>query len=459
MAADAGALAHAVDRVSSLPAALILNIFSRLSADERARCATVCRSWCTAVSEPSLWTRLDLSVTSGVTCTLNRIALVASTSRAGGRLEALDLSGRSAPYDFIRHKAVLAVARANSDTLRELRWGEACNECFELEGVLRAAPHLHVLETGAYVEAADAGRMLRNEAPFGPLRLTGLGVHDQDQFEVDAVFALAAGVVAHAVPLVSLTLDDAPFHNLAVLDAVVDAVLARRVRRVEFTGDDLGFSHGMGLVPACAPALARLLGGDALEELQLSCCRHDRLLDEHAAALLGAALRANTTLTHLRLDSALSHNAAAAVVVLLRALEAHPSLRKLELTNNRFPDVGHETYHALGALVAANAPSLRELSVRLCNLNDMGLAPLVNALRGNTHLRVLHCHDNDMSDAFARDVLLPAVRANTSLRELRAMTKAAGPFEMGRNAERVALAHTFQDEAQALVTGRGGDLG
>jgi hypothetical protein len=51
-------------------------------------------------------------------------------------------------------------------------------------------------------------------------------------------------------------------------------------------------------------------------------------------------------------------------------------------------------------------------------LGDAGLRPLFEALACNTRLRRLCICDSRMSAAFARDVLLPAVCANTSLREL-----------------------------------------
>ena len=44
----------------------------------------------------------------------------------------------------------------------------------------------------------------------------------------------------------------------------------------------------------------------------------------------------------------------------------------------------------------------------------------MDALRRNTHLRVFNCNNTDMSEEFARVAFLPAVRANTSLRKLRA---------------------------------------
>jgi hypothetical protein len=106
----------------------------------------------------------------------------------------------------------------------------------------------------------------------------------------------------------------------------------------------------------------------------------------------------------------------------MTALTAHPTLEELHLDNNMsiFDDHAAAVGAALGALVAANAPALQMLNVSYSSLGDAGLAPLVDALPRNTHLRLLHCKDNPMSDAFARDTFLPAIRANTSLRVLSA---------------------------------------
>jgi hypothetical protein len=56
--------------------------------------------------------------------------------------------------------------------------------------------------------------------------------------------------------------------------------------------------------------------------------------------------------------------------------------------------------------------------VSFCDLGDAGLRLLFDALPGNTHLRTLDCRRNTLSDAFVRDELLPAVRANASLHKL-----------------------------------------
>jgi hypothetical protein len=100
---------------------------------------------------------------------------------------------------------------------------------------------------------------------------------------------------------------------------------------------------------------------------------------------------------------------------------------------------------ALGALVAANAPALRDLNVWSNGLRDAGLGPLVDASRRSTrrHLRKLNLSENSCTAAFARDRLLPAVRSETSLRRLRAENYVAG-----------GDADEFTHEAEALVAAR-----
>ena len=75
------------------------------------------------------------------------------------------------------------------------------------------------------------------------------------------------------------------------------------------------------------------------------------------------------------------------------------------------------------------------------------MAPLMDALPQNTHLRVLHCELTDMSAEFARDRFVPAIRANASLRMLNA-SEGLVPGIQGYNARPVLL------EAEALVKAR-----
>jgi hypothetical protein len=60
-----------------------------------------------------------------------------------------------------------------------------------------------------------------------------------------------------------------------------------------------------------------------------------------------------------------------------------------------------------------------KLDVSGCRLFDAGLGSWLDALPANTHLRTLSCGDNEESEAFVCERLLPAVRANSSLRELK----------------------------------------
>jgi Ran GTPase-activating protein (RanGAP) involved in mRNA processing and transport len=192
------------------------------------------------------------------------------------------------------------------------------------------------------------------------------------------------------------------------------------------------------------PALVRLLTNNALAELKIN--NGGQLLDEPAAALLSDALLANTSLTSLSLEYSNFGRNAAAAVVLLTALTGHPRLRNIDLSGNRVPRVlrwAAAACAALGALVAANAPSLQQLDVSYNALGDAGLGPLVEALRHNTHLRVLNCAHNGMSEAFAHDRLLPAVHANASLRTL-----TVEPLKYGKRAPDSAR------EASALVAAR-----
>jgi hypothetical protein len=260
--------------------------------------------------------------------------------------------------------------------------------------------------------------MLRNEAPFGPLRVRFLNVVNEPQAEEDDeelvddvdLLALADAMRQHA-SMEGVWLQHTPLDTPAVLDAFIDAALMRRFQNLEL-------DH-CSLSPASVPALVRLLGSTTLTHLAI--INYDRqLLDAPAAAaLLAGALRANTALRWLQLDAVRLWNDADAGAAVMAALTPHPSLQQLFLTGNHVDvDDAAAVGAALGALIAANAPALRVLNASWCSLGNVGLAPLIRALPHNTHLREFGCQGNDMSEKFARDIFLPAIRANTSLRVL-----------------------------------------
>jgi hypothetical protein len=232
-------------------------------------------------------------------------------------------------------------------------------------------------------------------------------------------------------------LEDVPLDTPAVLDALIDAALARRFSELSLICCSLS--------PASIPAFVRLLGGGALTHLIIS--GEQKLLDAPAAALLADALGANTTLRIFQLDGVLLWDDTEAGFAVMTALTAHPSLQGLFLANNEM-HIGNAVAAgaALGALVAANAPALQTMNVSYSPLGDAGLAPLFGALARNTHLHILHCEDSAMSDAFARDTFLPAIRANTTLREL------AASHWWGGEEDGIAPAEVLQ--AEALVAAR-----
>jgi hypothetical protein len=230
----------------------------------------------------------------------------------------------------------------------------------------------------------------------------------------------------------------------------LDAALARRVTSLKLSFCD-------GITPANVPALARLIYGGALTELYFDPNGVQLFDDVAGAELIAHALRTNTSLTSLFLiDARLWHDLDVARV-LLGAFTTHPRLRTLALFANRCSDdMGADAEHQeaigtlLGALVAADAPALQTLDVCNSGFDEAVLGPVFAALPRNTHLCSLDIAGDGMSAAFARDKLLPAVRANTGLRTLRACTDAAAFNCFSLEAERIVSARAT-DAAGAIV--------
>jgi hypothetical protein len=395
---------------ATLPIALVQGILMHLPVDARLRAAEVCRGWRAALRERSLWLRLDVSSTAGLARPATDALLRAAAARAHGQLHALDVSERER---LITPECRLAVVYANRGALRELRawvghrvflWAAL------VDMLLRAAPQLRVFDADVLsTGAAAAHSMLRNEAPFAPLRLRRLEIFFDGQTEA-SVLSLAADLTAHP-SLVEVILDHAPLDTPAALDAIVAAALANR-----FSQLTLSRCH---LSPASAPALARLLGGGALRTLSIEN-DNETLLHPATAAVLGDALRANCTLEELHLSRAelWQWNGPAVAATLIGSITGHRSLRRVSLFNNHIRGAQDAVGAALGALVAADAPALAYLEVVHCGWQEAALGPLVDALPANTHLHTLLLSTVIASAAFLRNRLLPAVRANTSLRHL-----------------------------------------
>jgi hypothetical protein len=399
----------------ALPLALLQSVLARLPVDARARACVVCRAWSAALAERSLWARLDLSPASGMAVAVTDELLRAAAARANGQLEALDLSDCD-----VSCYAVLAVVTASAATMHELRWCDNPSTSSEeraelasvhIEELLRAAPQLRVFDVDAECgTVAEASRLLRNEPPYAPLRVHALTVNglEDDAPDEAAVLALATAVAGHAW-LAELTFVGMPLNTAAVLDVLVDAALARRLRAVRLVRCQLS--------PESAPALARLLGGGLAELAIVSL--HPQL-DLNAAVLLSNALRASTTLTSCRLCEGGLWDDPAAAVLLLGALTSHQSLCELCVWDNAADTPAMQAIAGalLATLVAANAPALHTLDISQCSLGDTGMGLLVDALARNNHLRTLECAGNEITEGFMRNRLRPAVQANAALRKL-----------------------------------------
>jgi hypothetical protein len=377
----------ATTALAPLPLSVVLHIFSLLPVDCRLRCMEVCRAWRAVLLDRSLWTRLEVTVESGVRVRVSwRVResraferlLRCAAARAGGGLQSLHID-----TDHVRNAALRNVLTANAGTLRELHAHTRDNahrglNPAQAEALLIAAPRLRVLATDLHCTRKSGAvqalrRALRNEAPFGPLcvRCLRADLHDED---AAGVVAFAADVAAHA-SLKGMTLEGAPLNTATALDAVVDTALARRLETVRLLYCSLS--------PGSAPALARLLSSGALTTLE--CCSPYQLHDP-VAGVLAAALRVNSTLTSLTLEQVGVFRDAAALAELLGALTGLTSLRMLSLRRNYVPPGEHATVGALlGALVAANAPTLTRLDVSGCDLRDDGLRALFEALPRNAH--------------------------------------------------------------------------
>lgn len=409
---------------ASLPHPLQLRIALLCPADQRVRMTFVCAEWRAALSEPLFWADVNLSPSSGA-CDVTDGLLRVLAAKARGEMRSLDVSrlaehegGRTAS-PVLSDAALLHAVTANARSLQRLR--VRCVGDWEtvllgrLRPLLTAVPRLQRLEADVHCTPAESTAVLRNEAPFGALRLRRLWLLPWGD-DVQAVLTLADALPAHA-SLEELVLDRAPLRTPAVFDALVHAALSARL-----TGLRL---KDCALSPTSLAGLTRLLRDGRLAALDVRC--GGLMLEEGRVPALCAALRSSTTLTSLGLSSASLWRSAAVGVAVMDELVGHPTVQSLSLSENRV-DYGSRTTAgaALGRLVAADAPALTALDVSGCSLGDHGLGSLVRALPGNTHLRKLDCRANHGagdpnlggvitgSPAFAGEVLR-ALRANTAL--------------------------------------------
>ena len=394
-----------------------------LPADQRLRCAEVCRAWRRLVAEPELWRSLDLGFSSDVARPVSERLLRACLARARGGLQALDLS--ACGFDAM---TVCAALRENPHVTTLSVYDEldaealvTHNSAAALLSMLNAAPALRELHADARCRARDAAPLLQNAAPWGPLRLRALRLETFPPHALEPLRPLLQDRAVHP-SLRELIFSDCGDITQEALSLIADFAVARALPALRFCDCNIEAN--------CLPALGRAVADGELRELTLNFSGR---FWGHCAGMrrLAAALRANHTLTSFTCSvgvSLLVHEAVLqSVYSLLGAFRDHASLQKLTASFRamRVLQRMHTGYDArsmgaaLGAVIVADAPALTCLDVSCCHLGDEGLIPLLSALRSNTHLRELVVAENDMSSGFARTQLVEAIHANAGLRQLR----------------------------------------
>jgi hypothetical protein len=420
------------DPVTGLPSDLTTLIFLLVPVDTRLRSIEVSPAWRAFLCEKSLWHVCDLSDSSGV-ARRTPAMLRAASECAQGTLRVLDLSGwpfgddqQANPFYeevegedgafIVSLKYLMPILTSNSSSLSELRAGGSVQlEVDVIEGILAAAPHLRLLEcdTSLYHEEARGPkpRLLEataNDPNFAPLRLLRLEIYAEDEQPPLDVQALAVWAAKHA-SLLSLSLSFVPLDSVPTLGAVVDLAISQL--------QSLSLS-ACGLSPASLPALTRMLmTSNALLSLHLSISRLPLLTGADVPAFC-AALR-SSRLVELSLNSMHLWESLEDGLAVFAACAKHPTLRKLRLTFNQ-TDEGPAP-SAVGAALAmliVDDSVLESLDVSYCYLGDAAIRILFAAVAGSTRLCKLSCSDNNIDVECARESILPAVQANTSLREL-----------------------------------------
>lgn len=314
---------------------------------------------------------------------------------------------------------LVAVVAANARTLQELSVPHsplvgahrgAYVEAPHVAQLLRAAPGLRLLECNLLCDGPEVLQILQNEPPYGPLRLTGLTIGNGDlQHNPPADWlAVAAALATHrAIESVSVWNRIWP-RAVDEADALVDALIALPLLHYVCI-DSTPQAH----------ALARLLCRRMLTDLSVGGNDGNALLFPRESAIrLCIALDINTQLGSLYVGEARFWHDIDMALCFLRVLAMHPTLHSFSLVDNAVPPQDAAAAGAALGEMVARMPSLHKLDITRTSLRNTGLLPFLNALPDARCLRVLWCPANRMSNALARDCLLPAVMACAPLREL-----------------------------------------
>ena len=166
-------LRSAVVCFDALPEPVLRILFLALPVDARARAACVCRSWRAFLADYSLWQVLDLTPAGGVVAERVTENLVrGAVARAARHLRVFSLDDDAAcPVDV--GTLLVAVFESDGAELQEVNTN-AWLEVAQLRRMLAAAPRLQVLNAKVKGKCAALPPLLRNDPPYGPLRVSRL---------------------------------------------------------------------------------------------------------------------------------------------------------------------------------------------------------------------------------------------------------------------------------------------
>ena len=420
MLSQFGALTLAQEtQFGELPLEVVALILLCLPVDARLRAREVSRGVRTLLNEPRFWLALDFSPGSGVEARLTRALLFAAGERGRGHLHTLDLTGVRNLFNEDLAQFV-AVHGQSLRSVTVLEWLMISAD--SVTRLCRSAP-LCTLRCGVYCSGpAEALPLLRCEAPCAQLHVVKLWVSGFYNNE-HAVLDLAAALPSHSGKIKVLTVREAPLGNGVVAAALIRSIAEARVSNVTFD-----YCH---IAPASLSGLTWLLEDGCLERLHINN-RHALFEEGPDLTAFCHALR-GSTLQKLELESCGMWQDPAAAGELLASLVGHPTLQELSLHYERVGDTDDARRTAgeqLASLITHNS-ALQKLTLCGSNLGEAGLLPIFEALRRSSTLKELlyrmsyaaedgggYDYDVDIERDFARDVILPALRANTSLRTL-----------------------------------------
>ena len=388
MAAECDAVMTPFDAV---PAEALRVVMLALPVDERARAATVCRSWRAFLADPSLWQVLDLTPSGGVDApSLTEALFRGAVARAAGTLRTLRV------HDDLEDWLEDVIVAAGGD-LRQLSIDQYLT-CQLVETLLQATPRLESFSAAVCDNSGEVVHLLSPDKPRGALRVGYLCLDDVAPVDVPA---LAAGIAANEA-----------LRGLAIwgmthprgLDLLLQAPCEQRLTVLEVCEtcetDALNVPALARLI-ACAPLTALVVASDGFQETL-----------EASMPTLCAALGTRLALRRLRFRFATPGGTSTDIVQqLLDTAATLPTLAVLDVSNSTFLDrVG--AARALGDLIGFNLVALHTLRVDQCDWDDEHVVPMLTGLAANTHLRTLSCQFlNYYSPAFLRDQLEPALAA------------------------------------------------